>query len=61
MNRSYTVTFDRNSGSDVGKRTVEDPQTTVGALPTPTKSDVHFQGWYTRNGTSDGDWGSDLL
>ncbi len=50
----YTVTFNPNGGSfndprDSSKR-VEDG-TAVGALPTPTKSNYMFFGWYKDDGT----------
>ena len=44
---TYTVTFDANGGSvSEGSRQVT-AGSTIGTLPTPTRSDYTFKGWYT--------------
>lgn len=44
----FTVSFDSNGGSDVSEIIVS-KNTAVGTLPTPTKTDYDFDGWYTSN------------
>ncbi|MDR1586104.1 MAG: InlB B-repeat-containing protein [Treponema sp.] len=50
-NWSFAVTFDANGGTVSGAastiRTVNSPATTVAALPTPSKSNDVFLGWFT--------------
>jgi uncharacterized repeat protein (TIGR02543 family) len=53
----YTVTFEANGGEvSPGAKTVEEGKT-LSSLPEPTKTDTFFQGWYTKNGTTNDDWG----
>ncbi len=51
----YLVTFDSNGGTAIATNKIYhgDP------IPTeiPTKADVKFGGWFTKNGTETGDWG----
>jgi uncharacterized repeat protein (TIGR02543 family) len=65
---SYKVSFDKNGGvteASPAAKIVEAPATTVGSLPTPptntTADKTVFQGWYTQNGTDDGNWGAQFL
>ena len=46
---TYTVTFDANEGTLEGDDEVEIEQgARIGALPTPTRTDYSFLGWYTK-------------
>ena len=45
----YTVTLDSNGGTDVSNVTVE--WNTSAELPTPTKEEYNFLGWFYANGT----------
>ena len=43
---TYTVSFNSNGGSSVGNKTVT-YGSTYGALPTPSRTNYMFNGWYT--------------
>jgi uncharacterized repeat protein (TIGR02543 family) len=47
----YTVTFDPMEGSVTPTSTAVAPGETVASLPTPTKANSIFQGWFTDNGS----------
>ncbi len=44
--KGYTVTFNSNGGSSVSNKTVTF-DSTYGTLPTPTRANYNFQGWFT--------------
>ena len=44
----YVVNFVTNGGTSIPSRTVS-PNTAVGVLPIPTKTDYNFAGWYDSN------------
>lgn len=46
VSKPITVSFNSNGGSSVSSKTVATGQT-YGALPTPTRKDYTFDGWYT--------------
>jgi uncharacterized repeat protein (TIGR02543 family) len=56
----YTVTFAANGGTVSPLSITVEKGKTAAQLPTPTKTDgdTIFWGWYTKNGTASGDWGS---
>ena len=59
--RDYTVTFEINGGYDYSGANYSVTKTYGEAydwLPTPSKQGHGFGGWYTKDGTADGDWGT---
>lgn len=46
--KTYTVTFDVDGGTNVANKTVEEGST-LGTLPTTTKENFDFAGWYTNS------------
>ncbi|OED59264.1 InlB B-repeat-containing protein [Acholeplasma laidlawii] len=46
--KTYTVTFDVDGGTSVSNKTVNEGST-LGTLPTTTKEDFDFAGWYTNS------------
>lgn len=55
----YTVTFNSNGGSTCDSITVTQGST-YGTLPTPTKTSYAFAGWFTKDGSTTGTWGSEI-
>jgi len=47
---SYTVTFDANGGTTSTASRTLTYGSTYGELPTPTRTDYIFEGWYTTGG-----------
>jgi uncharacterized repeat protein (TIGR02543 family) len=56
----YTVTFDANGGTVSPATETVDEGKTLSSLPKPTKTGENnvFQAWYTKNGTSNNEWGT---
>ena len=46
--RSYTVTFNANGGTTPKDSTIVTYNSTYGTLPTPTRTNYSFDGWYTQ-------------
>ena len=55
----YTVSFNSNGGSSCENITVTQGST-YGSLPSPTKTDYVFVGWFTKDGSTSGTWGSEI-
>jgi hypothetical protein len=56
----YTVTFNANGGTVLPSSVQVESGKTVWSWPTLAKTtgDTTFWGWYTKNGTTSGDWGN---
>ena len=46
LTNKYTITFDSDGGTEVDSRVINVGEN-VGNIPTPTKTDATFDGWYT--------------
>lgn len=60
-NYSYRVTFNSNGGTC--EQSYANASTSTGkvnSLPTPILDGSEFLGWYTKDGSSDNDWGSEF-